>query len=202
MPATLLGNRSGKKFDVIGSYRGHGVGHVGLLAADSRLEFEKEVEIYDMGPPLHVAPGSKDRPHVVGWLELSVDETEGIEEWLEEMRTLVSNCRYIAFPSAEKKADQVTGRTIGWRFSCAGFVRQAYLEGGKIELTHGEGGLPKISLGEIQKIWNYPRPSLARRGLEGDGPWAILLPGYLIHALAQSENGFPFRPNSFHADFP
>jgi hypothetical protein len=73
------------------------------------------------------------------------------------------------------------------RFSCAGFVAEAY-ERARIRLVR-EDRLPKVDLDLIKAA--YPdfaswldrsefRESL---GLEGDGDWPVLLCGYLFHAV-------------------
>jgi hypothetical protein len=73
------------------------------------------------------------------------------------------------------------------RYSCAGFVLDAHLQV-EIELVEtDEASLPEVGRDEIGAAY----PELARMddqrrtwlGIPGDGPWRVLLAGYVLHAL-------------------
>ncbi len=88
MPAIVLGRHPARSYDIIGSITDHAVTHVGLLAGDVEVEYDHAVDVFDMGPPLSVETPSPMNAHAVGWLELTIDERDGLADWLQEMKTL------------------------------------------------------------------------------------------------------------------
>ena len=135
MPALLLGARDAARFEVIGTFGVVGdqaVTHASILANASPLAANVDVHVFDMGPPLRTALPNPMSPHVVGWLALTREQDERLDAWLNDMQTRTSACQYIALPAEERVVDPTTGRTVSWKFSCAGFVQCAYREGAGI----------------------------------------------------------------------
>lgn len=80
------------------------------------------------------------------------------------------------------------GRYARTRFSCAGFVLEAYNKA-RIKLLD-LSGLPMVDMAVIAlaypqqtRLIENGRVSADAMGLEGNGPWPVLLCGYLFHAL-------------------
>src|SRR6185437_15528756 len=103
------------------------------------------------------------------------------------------------------------GTIICQRFSCGGFVIEAYRFAGIDLLTTDAGSLPPVGV-ELLRL-AYPdqhrtldNPRLRTSlGLEGDGPWPIVLSGYLLHSLARAEAGIrsgPYHPQPGDEYFP
>ena len=201
MPAIALGTVEAARFDIVGSRDSatNIVLHVGLIAEDTALAPCSRIRAHDMGPPLNVEPPTTFEVAVHGSLPLTRDEQEGIDEWLAEIKPLASGCKYIALPAAELKRDPVTGQIARWEFSCAGFVATAYERGANVVLID-QSQLPPLSLEQAHRLWgNGSRlPVFARLasgfGLKGDGPWPVLVPGHIIHALARERSALPYSP--------
>jgi hypothetical protein len=210
MPATYLGRRDASRFEIVGQ---HGKGmfsvkHAAILAEPTSLERGTNAEVFDMAVSiLRLSLPNPVPVHVVGWLPLSTDEEFGLEVWLEDMCTRAHACEYIAYPAEEPIADPVTHTTTAWRFSCAGFVSRAYSEGAGIKLVVSESNLPLLDFSTIRLIWlPGATEQVARKRLgpflRGPEPWPVLVPGYLLHALARSRAELPYRPWAFELFFP
>ncbi len=190
-------------FDVVGQDGDEPafIGHTGL-AESAGLQNAAKIPVLDMGPPLHGhrAPGHI-RADVVGSAALTDDEVKKVTNFVNrhanEHRSFRSLSRselinaapemYIVRPHA-KPFEEEDGRYARIRFSCAGFVLEAYRKA-RIRLLDSEA-LPSVGMDVIRLC--YPtqvrliedgkvRPE--DLGLEGDGPWPVLLCGYLFHAL-------------------
>ena len=94
------------------------------------------------------------------------------------------------------------------RFSCVGFVIEAYRAAGIDLLITDENDLPLISYQELRRV--YPllgRLATNRRkqfGIVGDGPFRIVLPGYLFHSLTRTYGVIrrkPYKPRSGDEQF-
>lgn len=102
------------------------------------------------------------------------------------------------------------GRYARTRFSCSGFVFEAYRKARIILLEIAD--LPDAGLPEIQVAYQGHLALLQRHGsgaavlgLDGDGPWKVLFCGYLFHALnrdAASIRGTPYTPRIEDRYFP
>ena len=98
------------------------------------------------------------------------------------------------------------------RFSCVSFVIAAYLDGAGIDLidTSSPEILPEVGLETVARAYGQHLRRLdrvrAQVGAPGAGPWHILLPGYVCHALDrpdESIRGNPYGvPGVSAADFP
>ena len=136
--------------------------------------------------------------HVVGMLnDLTVGEVRKLEQWrrrLEIEATPGAGLRdrfreYVIKPPIDPPPDAVTGRDRSRRFSCVGFVLFCYHQVG-ITLVDWEGErLPLVDRTLLEQSYGRPLPNwqLKRCGLEGDGPWPVVLAGYLFHSLARDD---------------
>lgn len=204
MPAIDLyqGPQKLSRYDVIGQ-RAEGetlfVQHVGLLDENSQLvEMSDEVSVVHMGPPLEQKGTIK--AHVVGYIPLMNDEIKKIETWLEKIIDEYPRSpekQYIIHPPWKDEFGSGTGTRRYRRYSCAGFVLDGYRQVDIELLNIEENTLPVIDKQLISSA--YPdvesHPGLLSfLGLEGDGPWKIVLAGYLLHALNRSTNQIRREP--------
>ena len=117
---------------------------------------------------------------------------------------------YVVHPHVREQTAP-DGTVIYRRFSCAGFVIEAYREVGIELVVTEEGRLPSVPLNTL--LLAYPdlqaelqSPRLRRMcGLPGEGPWAVVLPGYVLHSLDRPESeirGSPYLPREGDEFFP
>ncbi len=152
-----------------------------------------------MGPPMNL-PGVM-RADVLGWIDdLSAEEVEGIDDWIAQMKTLVegggfrSFTSYVVMPAVE--VDRLAARCVYRRFSCVGFVAEAYAEGAGVRLVD-ETSLPEIDRPALEDVWGRQTArGMEFAGLAGTGPWRVLLPGYLLRAVTLSRSALPYRPKT------
>ncbi len=189
--------------------------HVGLAGSTGKHSADR-VPVVDMAPPLH---GQNEHGHmkaaVVGKAELTDDERRKIVTFVnrhtnehEAFRQLGGLSLLHAFPRMYivyphmKPFYEEDERYARMRFSCAGFVLEAYKKA-RIGLLDPEV-LPPVEMDTVQSCY----PDLVRLaetgricsedfGLEGPGPWPVLLCGYLFHALnrdAAAVRSEPYAP--------
>lgn len=193
-------------FDAVGSSaeaKPEFISHVGLVSTSGIIS-RNECPVVDMGPPLHGPDHVSRLPvRVAGTAELTVDERRKIKLFAElhasehaSLRTLgigrllaLAPQMYCIAPHSDLLTE-ADGRPIRTRFSCAGFVLEAY-RSARIDLLDTDA-LPLIPMSAISEA--YPeqfrlaqsgRIKLAELGLVGDGPWPVLLCSYLFHSLAR-----------------
>lgn len=178
--------------------------HVGLLCEALDVTHGMKVEVYDWAPPLR-APG-RMQVDAIGWIDLSVDEVYGVELWLAEVEsyeplattTAPNDKRYTVSSADTHELDPVTGRVRWRRFSCATFVERAYAEGAGRRLVVDESEFPEVGRETLERIWGRIAQRLtddrAAIGIEGEGPWRVLLPGYLLSATRDGVV-LPYRPS-------
>jgi hypothetical protein len=189
------------------------VSHVGLATEAIIIDrIGQTCEVVHMRPPLELK--GQMQPQVHGTANLSADEIEQIESFHRERKYQYE---------AEQKRDSAQfyihpailpvrspkGRIKYYRYSCAGFVFASYQAAG-IELL-GSSNLPDVDLSIL--VSAYPdqsgrlqnRNKRERLGLEGDGPWPVLLCGYLFHSLNRDTDeirDFPYEPSPGDEIFP
>lgn len=205
MPAQRLGETpiSVKRFDVLGQDANGLPGfmrHLGLFWSEGgTLQARDMVEVCDMGPPLSRGRDSQLQADAWGSVPLSIDEIQQVQLWIDERaseydsRKLSGDKQYVICPHAcEKIAPDGTVRYQ--RFSCAGFVIEAMREGGINLVVTDEASLPLVDEDTIKMAYPdvFPRDrdrKIMRRkfGLGEDGPWPIMLCGYVMHALNRTE---------------
>lgn len=190
------------RFDVVGadSSEADFICHVGLAAAAGSQDVTS-VAVLDMGPPMH---GHSFENHmkcdVTGSAELTDDEVQKIRTFVDRHASEHELFSQLGATQILKIAPQMycvlphtspiyedDGRYTRTRFSCVGFVLEAY-RGARIKLLNLDE-LPLIDMKNIAAA--YPQTRLIQRGLisaedlglVGEGPWPVLLCGYLFHAL-------------------
>lgn len=194
-----------RRFDVVGDrsepFRGF-VKHVALLNADDRdVDNDDSVDVVHMGPPLETN-GSLDA-HVAGSIPLTNDQINGIKTWIAKVKDeyQVENARkfdqYVIDPPWNDVCDKNTRIRRYRRYSCAGFVLDAHIQVDVTLLVIDKETLPEVPRQTLEAA--YPvfleNPDCRERfGLQGDGPWRVVLAGYVFHALDRSSDEIRAEP--------
>ena len=209
------------RFDFVGAHSTDGktVMHVGLLTSGVTGGPALEVDVFEVGPPPRLGPGDgktgKMKAHVVAWGALTPEQRSGIERTMADLRKTVSAkpirtradvvSTYIAVPPIRQELAEDGVTLLSVRFSCAGLIAYCYE---KVQILLIElHNLPSVSREMLDSIWPHLRnlddEERATIGLPGDGPWPVLLPGYLFHSLARTAGGSaPLTPQLEQAAFP
>jgi hypothetical protein len=175
--------------------------HAGL-AESAGSQHAHEIAVLDMGPPLQAGERARRlQASAVGSAELTDDEVQKIRTFVDrhvnEHQALLKLSQsqllrsapqmYCIYPHAIALNEDY-GRYVRTRFSCAGFVFEAY-RAARIKLLD-TNALPTVDMSVIKSA--YPRQarlieggwvSHESLGLEGNGPWPVMFCGYLFHAL-------------------
>ncbi len=209
-----------ERFDVVGqnsdSVRDF-VRHLGLsLETRNGVSYGETVAVRHMRPPFE-NPGEM-RAHSIGSATLTVDEANQIKLYLDEVEAEYDAAsrrpgplgQYVIAPHAEPwRAED--GTILWWRYSCVGLVIESYRDA-NIDLVSGsEADLPLVDLTTLDQA--YPDLALTRRGprlreglgIPGDGPWPVVLAGYVLHALNRTKEEIrrgPYTPSRNDATFP
>ncbi len=209
------------RFDVVGQDSDSVldfVRHVGLsLETRDAISHGETVAVRHMGPPIE-NPGKMDA-HSIGTAKLTVDEANKIKLSLDEVETEYNTAshrpdrrqQYVIAPHV--KPWRAKDGTVLWRrFSCVGLVIESYREADIVLINDSEDDLPPVDLETLDKAY----PGLAERrirqpkvlkhlGIPGDGPWPVVLAGYVLHALNRTEKDIrhePYGPSRNDATFP
>lgn len=191
--------------------------HIGMSSKNVEVNGQQAVsaKMVEMCPPL-VVPEVDEEPDpetdqvdVVGSVELTASESKQIsvfvDEIAKELESVPDGLQYWVYPHFLDRINPDSSR----RYSCVGFVQQAY-EYAEIDLVDIES-LPNVDLEKILPAYPDRRELLlhrrarARVGLEGDGPWPVLLPGYVFHAMNRSPlecRSTPYKPQAGDECFP
>ena len=219
MPARRIGDGGCviRLFDVVGRDSAtipEFTRHVGLAAEGRSAHGPSDALPWEhMGPPL--LRGDWSGPvHSLGMAGLSVDQIRQIRLFIDELENeyegVKARSQYVVAPHVrDEKADD--GTTKHRQFSCAGFVIEAYREAAIDLLTTEVNELPDVGLNTL--LQQYPdqervllSPLLRRKvGLDGDGPWPVVLAGHVLNSLARSEpeiRSRPYRPEVGDEFFP
>lgn len=217
MPAQLAPASPGitvPKYSIVGQYisgkSGNFVQHVALAREEGLVFYGHQVSVWGMQPPLVAGQRSASRTkkdaicetHLVGWLTLTADEKEAIADWLAEIDKEDRPSEMRRFPEQytvsireeDKWHNDENGVRLYRRFSCISFVLSAYSDGANIELLDisDPNQLPIVDLNTLAATYGeHVRTHEQIRikiGLAGSGPWRVLLPGYVYHALNRSES--------------
>lgn len=175
------------------------VGHVGLCdEVETAIVVGAVLNVMHMAPPFcrgaHLV-------HVVGYAGLSVDQIQQINVFVDELALEYSahefrrvDKQYVIHPHVREPDADTPYR----RFNCAGFVIEAYREAG-IELLVTDD-VPPLKLDTITTAYRSGASLLERprwreeMGLTGDGPWPVVLAGYVINALDRPEDEIRSAP--------
>lgn len=191
--------------------------HAGL-AGDGHASYNPShavLTIIDMQPPLQRGSGRKCDVH--GTAEVSDDESRRIAVFVDSIegeyqaQGVRERCYVAHPPAAPVRARDGTIRYT--RFSCAGFVREAYRRVGIELIEEPDTEFPRMSLEMLCN--SYPDQAVALRnprvrsliGLESmpAETLPILLPGHLINSLARHVSEIrstPFSPRPGDECFP
>lgn len=196
------------RYDIVGKWSEslrHFVTHVALLDEDkSSLKSGDEASAVHMRPPLKRE--DKITVNVGGCIPLTNDERKQVETWIEkvndESRGYHWPDQYVIHPPWKDEYDRNTGIRRYRRYSCAGFVLDSHLHININLLDINENVLPSVDRGTIIKA--YPNVEkhpdlLIKWGLKGDGPWKVVLAGYVLHALNRSTDNIrnaPYKANN------
>lgn len=182
-----------RNMDIFGQMRHKVVFHVGILATDGAAENNLEHDVFHCTPPVC---SDKKVVDVVGRL-CDITEAERNKLRLATRQVAVEMPRpmrrglnhYSILPAIRPVKDQLSGVTVHYRFSCVGYVMYVYSKIG-IELLRESSDLPLI---DLQTISNQYGSLIEREkirsecGLDGEGPWPILLSEYLIRSFDRSD---------------
>jgi hypothetical protein len=171
--------------------------HTGLAFRSGEHDRNK-VEVSDMGPPLNIVGAM--RADAVGKTKLTdgeirkikvfVDIHEGEHQAISQLTVYNFSQVYCIMPHATP-LEENDRRYVRMRFSCAGFVFEAYRRAGITLLD--ESRFPLVTLDEIKNA--YPRHARfldkikfrESLGLAGLGPWPVMFCGYLINSLKRDD---------------
>jgi hypothetical protein len=154
-----------------------------------------------MGPPLERKEGGVPI-HARGTADLKVGEMRQIGVFVDEhlseyeAENVRGRQQYIIMPHCREPDAGCSVR----RFNCAGFVIEAYRYAGVDLVVTDTDSLPTISLETLSQAY----PAAARiltngnrrrqLGLEGDGPWPVVLAGYVMNALNRPADDIRHQP--------
>jgi hypothetical protein len=167
-----------------------------------------------MRPPLERA--GQCIANCVGSAGLTVDEQLQIAVFSEELELEYVSAQartvrqYVISPHVDdiRREDQTL---VCRRFSCAGLVIEAYREA-RIDVLRTESdSLPLVSLDTLKMQYPAQAPHLdhaklrKQLGVPGDGPWPVVLAGYVLNALDRPEREIrstPYRAIAGDEFFP
>lgn len=179
---------------------------------------DSEVDCVHMGPPLRVqtSPLSSaaigtaglqetHRRKVKTFVDDRLKERFAEKERLKKLGRLADlRLEYLIHPPAMRPS----GAIPMWRFSCVGFVLQAY-QTARIKLLGGQ--LPLRSLTELKQFYPWAAKDLdvqenrIRLGIGEGERWPVALVGYVLNSLARNPSEIhagPFVPQPGHEYFP
>lgn len=207
MPAFDLAEQSAtlSRFDIVGQRSEKVpafVSHVALFNQENvDINHRETVDVVHMKPPLEA--GDRLRVHVAGRIPLTNDQISGIKAWFakikDEYETQNAGPRrqYVIDPPWEDVRNEKTGVRRYRRYSCAGFVLDAHRQVDVVLLVIDKQDLPEVTKRTISAAYSdilENRPRLERFGLRGEGPWRLVLAGYVLHALDRSSDEILAEP--------
>jgi hypothetical protein len=230
MPAWRVNHRSLvlRQYDVGGVDSPHvasSVQHL-VLSQEERADITKSdafIAAVHMGPPLRSTPRLAYAIDSFGTVSLEPGEIRQVMEFVDE--------RLLEFQAQRKRTERPSLRRQAedqyiidpaskepdsskpyWRFSCAGFVMEAYSWAGlQLLVDRNTHGFPTVTVDRLKEAYPSHADDLedpdfrARMGLIGDGPWAVVLAGYIINALNRISTDIrstPYLPNQGDCCFP
>ena len=207
MPAFDLAERTPTlgRFDVVGQHSVTPPGfvkHVALLNTDDReVSCDDTVRVVHMGPPLET--DKELIADVAGRIPLTNDEVNSIKTWIAKVEDeyQAANAgrlkQYIINPPWKDIRDENTGVRRYRRYSCAGFVLDAHLRVNVSLLMIDKEALPEVPRQTLEAAYPgvFGNPDRFNRfGLQGNGPWRVVLAGYVLHALDRNSDEIRAEP--------
>lgn len=206
------------KYDVVGMYTSGTttdfVRHVGLAdEATSRVSATTTVSVTHMEPPFK--SGRSIPCHCVGSAGLTDDDINRLEIFIDnvsgefEAQNRRGLEQYVVVPHVKPVVEKGDGTLLYRRFNCAGFVVVAYQSIDLDFVVVEESNLPPIDNASLEaaypKLRKLPMDQREDLGLVGKGPWPILMPGYILHALNREvvaiRNDPPYTPKPGDENF-
>ena len=194
-----------RPFDVVGTRSERHLSHVAIVRerAARRVSRGGAVSVIHMTGPLRGLRDEDPQPaHVVGSMRLSKPERRRLEQWASRWRTSGAVVSYCVAPAHSTRSE--SGIVVKVSFSCAGFVQAGFTYAAAITLVD-EAALPDASRELLEQIWDPTIIRLAqRRGyLTGEGPWPVLLPAHILHALDRDDpRDSAYQPGPDDWDYP
>jgi hypothetical protein len=185
------------QLDIVGyRERGH-LSHVGFAWEFAEVSRDNELAVVD-GRPVR-REHDKLPVHVIARIRINRRERMLILTWLERyLRGRLLAGDYIHVDDVAR--DRNSGRMIGRRLSGAMLVHECLRSCTQTTLVDF-ADLPKTEHSRLVELWGE-RAIQIRDELPGDGPWAVLLPAHVIHALARSNpRAATLRPTPAQWDF-
>ena len=115
------------------------------------------------------------------------------EQLLEyEAERVGSHNQYVISPHV-MEAKSRDGTVVCRRYNCAGFVAEAYLSVDIEFIQTAPSSLPHVGLSTLaiqypDQVKLLENPQIRERfGIPGEGPWPVMLAGYVVNALARPE---------------
>ncbi len=207
MPALDLAEQTAtlRRFDVVGMHSETCSGfvqHVALLNSDDReVSYDDTVGVVHMGPPLET--DKQLGADVTGRIPLTNDEINSIRTWIAKVEDEYQAAsagrlkQYVINPPWKDIRDENTGVRRYRRYSCAGFVLDAHLRVDVSLLMIDNEALPEVTQQTLEAAYPhvFRNPGrLNRLGLQGNGPWRVVLAGYVLHALNRSSDEIRAEP--------
>jgi hypothetical protein len=221
MPARRLDHSplAVRKNDVVGQDSdsvGEFIRHAGLVAdAYPAVTNAIVIRLTDMGPPL--TRGEEEQlVHAHGCVPLTTDEIAQIELFIDRVESEYQANRagrrqqYVVLPHC-LSVEGDDGTVIYHRYSCGGFVIEAYRFVGIDLIVTDAAALPPVGLDTLRVAYPDQQRALDNLrmrealGLGGSGPWPIVLSGYILNAMRRTEaeiRGAPYRPQPGDEYFP
>jgi hypothetical protein len=210
MPAQRLGMEAVRvlEFDVLrldALNSAQFIRHVGLADRESpEVSVATALEMVHMRPPLEraFAPG-----HVtsVGTAALTADEISQMRVFVDNLESEYASAnardarsQYCIAPHVRPYPSE--GTVVCFQFNCVGFVIEAYRYSGIDLLETDERALPPVPLDVLTMQYpDYHRmlqnPLIRKRvGIPGNGPWPVVLAGYVLNALNRHEDEIRSKP--------
>lgn len=163
-----------------------------------------------MRPPLLVVDGAAVHTHAT--VPLSAEEQRAVQRFVSDLDLeyaaagvgRLTQHQYCIRPHTDSRRAP-DGTTQLRRFSCVGFVVEAYRDAGLDPVATDDHSLPLVSLDtllvaypDMARVLNHPELRGRLANLAGSGPWPVLLPGHLFAALRADEgrirSGPPYQP--------
>lgn len=192
-------NGEGSPFDLLAfnnSDASYFIRHIGLRGPEDETDSAKSPpSMYHMSPPIMLEEIEDLEPDHSFFADLEISHIRKLETFIASHKLQVDAAKrrprggtdwdeYIVLPHWQRSGDD--GPTFR-RYSCAGFVFEAY-KWAEITLVKADE-LPDVDYHIVSPIYLRGKSKESTKrirseyGLSGEGPWKILLPGYIVHSF-------------------
>ncbi len=185
------GQKTMSRYDVVGQWSKkieHFVTHIALLDEENCfLQQGDKANFVHMAPPLK--RGDEKTVDIGGCIPLTNEEKKQIETWIETVADELPRSlqeQYVIHPPWKDEEDPNTHVRRYRRYSCAGFVLYSHIQININLLDINEIALPSVDKVTITAVYPHAEEHpdlLIKWGLKGNGPWKVVIAGYVLHAL-------------------